>query len=38
MADYIYAYLIAISGALIPFIFVRMVADIFRNFVFDIGK
>lgn len=38
MADLIYMYLIALSGVLIPCIFLRIVADIFRNFVFDIGK
>lgn len=38
MYDLICQYLINISQVLIPCIFLRMVADIFRNNVLDLGK
>lgn len=37
MADLIFSFLIDISNVLIPCIFIRMVADIFRDFVFMNG-
>lgn len=37
MSELIFSYLISISNVLIPCIFIRMVADIFRDFVFMKG-
>lgn len=34
MSELIFSYLIDISNVLVPCIFIRMVADIFRDFVF----
>ena len=37
MSELIFSYLNSISNVLIPCIFIRMVADIFRDFVFMKG-
>lgn len=37
MSELIFSFLIDISNVLIPCIFIRMVADIFRDFVFMKG-